>query len=150
MELVANQDVTGFALQEGMIALVRSLGLHRGDITPCGEPVSVGEAHALLELRRTQPLSQNDLAERLELEKSTISRLVVQMETRGWIERYRAAPDRRVQHLCLTASGQSIAARLAAARQDMFRRILEAIPDCQRGAVIEALRTLVEATRETR
>ena len=54
--------------------LVRSLGLHKPDETPCGQPVSVAEAHALLEIAREPGISQNGLAGRLKLEKSTVSR----------------------------------------------------------------------------
>jgi DNA-binding MarR family transcriptional regulator len=63
-------------LQEQLVALIRAFGLHRPDQTPCGQPVAVAEAHALMELAQGAPLSQNDLAARLQLEKSTVSRLV--------------------------------------------------------------------------
>ena len=57
----------GLSLQEQMIALIRAFGLHRPDQTPCGKPVSVAEAHTLMELTREEPLSQNELALRLQL-----------------------------------------------------------------------------------
>ncbi len=41
------------ALQEQITAFIRAFGLHRPEQTPCGEPVSVAEAHALMELRLT-------------------------------------------------------------------------------------------------
>jgi hypothetical protein len=37
------------SLQEQLIALIRVFGLHRPDQTPCGKPVAVAEAHALME-----------------------------------------------------------------------------------------------------
>jgi hypothetical protein len=49
-------------LQAQMIAFVRAFGLHQGDRTPCGKPVSVAEAHALLELSQHGPLPQSDLS----------------------------------------------------------------------------------------
>ena len=49
-------------LQERMIALIRAFGLHKPDETPCGRPVSVAEAHALMELSRGEPLVQKELA----------------------------------------------------------------------------------------
>ncbi|MBD0355905.1 MAG: hypothetical protein ICV57_01860 [Rubrobacter sp.] len=33
-----------------MIGLVRAFGLHKPDETPCGQPVAVAGAHALMEL----------------------------------------------------------------------------------------------------
>ena len=137
-----------YALQNQLIAFIRAFGLHRPDQTPCGQPVAVAEAHALMELAREARLSQNDLVARLRVEKSTVSRLVGQLEQRGWIERQRNALDGRVLDLRLTDSGQRIAADLAAARQAKFARILESIPEQKRAFVLDALQTLVEAMRE--
>jgi DNA-binding MarR family transcriptional regulator len=133
------------ALQEQMIALVRAFGLHQGDRTPCGKPVSVAEAHALLELSRHGPLAQRDLAAWLRLEKSTVSRLVAQLEQRGWLARERSEADKRVLLLSLTPDGRRIAGELAQARRARFERLLAAIPEERREAVTGALSTLVEA-----
>jgi DNA-binding MarR family transcriptional regulator len=132
-------------LQAQMIALVRAFGLHQGDRTPCGKPVSVAEAHALLELSRHGPLVQRDLATWLRLEKSTVSRLVAQLEQRGWLTRARSETDKRTLLLALTADGQRIASELAEARHARFERLLAAIPPAQRDTISQALTTLVEA-----
>ena len=88
------------------MGLIRALGLHRPDQTPCGAPVSVGEAQALFEARDTNPgISQNELAARLHLEKSTVSRLAKMLEQRGWLDRIRDKNDTRLLHLKLTAAG---------------------------------------------
>jgi len=145
----AGRDDTGLALQERMIALIRAFGLHQPDRTPCGQSVPVAEAHALMELTREEPLSQNDLCLRLRLEKSTVSRLVGQLEARGWIARGRDPHDGRVVRLRLTEAGREMAASIAVARRAKFDRLLEAIPDSDREPVIDALRILVEALRET-
>jgi DNA-binding MarR family transcriptional regulator len=139
---------TNVALQNRLIAFIRAFGLHRPDQTPCGQPVAVAEAHALMELAQEAPLSQNDLVVRLRLEKSTVSRLVSQLEQRGWIERQRNAVDGRVLDLRLTESGRRIASDLATARQAKFARILESIPEEKREFVLDALQTLMEAMRE--
>ena len=132
-------------LQEQMIALVRAFGLHQPERTPCGQPVSVAEAHTLLELSRHEPLPQRDLTAWLRLEKSTVSRLVAQLEQRGWLVRERSAADGRVLLLSLTAAGQAQAALLAEARQVRFARLLAAIPEERRDEVRRALALLVEA-----
>jgi len=132
-------------LQEQLIALIRAFGLHRPDQTPCGKPVAVAEAHALMELAHGVPLSQNDLAARLHLEKSTVSRLVGILETRGWIARGRSTQDGRVRELRLTDTGRQIAADLAEARRTKFARVFDAIPEAERTTVLESLQMLVEA-----
>lgn len=137
------------AFQEQMVALVRAFGLHRPYQTPCGQPVSVAEAHALMELARDAPASQNDLAVQLGLEKSTVSRLVGHLEDRGWVDRRRSELDGRALQLSLTSDGRRIAAQVAAARARKMALVLGAVPENQREAVIKALDTLVEAMRES-
>jgi len=142
------RTVTDLELQERMIGLVRAFGLHRPDETPCGQPVAVAEAHALLELTRGEPLSQKDLAARLRLEKSTVSRLVKALEGRGWVGRTRSPRDGRAMELRLTEAGKRAAARLSEARRAKFARVLEAIPEEERASVMQALGVLEEAMNE--
>ncbi len=133
-------------LQERMIALIRAFGLHKPDETPCGEPVSVAEAHALMELAREDgPLVQKELAARLRLEKSTVSRLVGMLEERGWVGRCRSPKDGRALEVSLTEAGRKAAAEIAGARRAKFARVLEAIPEGERASVLEAMKTLEEA-----
>ena len=132
-----------------MISLVRALGLHRPDRTPCGQPVAVAEAHALLELCRDAGLTQNGLAARLRLDKSTVSRIVTLLERRDWVERHRDKGDARVVHVRVTRGGREAAASLAASRQAKFSTIFAAIPRTQRAHVDDALDTLIKVIRET-
>ncbi len=138
-------------MQEQMIALIRAFGLHKPDETPCGKPVSVAEAHALMELSREDgPLVQKDLAARLRLEKSTVSRLVGLLEGRGWVERHRSPTDGRAFEVSLTEAGRKAADEIAGARRAKFARVLEAIPEEERASVLAAMRTLEEAMNEGR
>jgi DNA-binding MarR family transcriptional regulator len=131
-----------------MLALVRSLGLHKLDETPCGQPVSVAEAHALLEIAREPGLTQNGLAVRLRLEKSTVSRIAGILERRGWIRRLRDERDARFVRLQPTRRGIAANATIAASRRAKFDRILAAIAPDRREAVVESLSLLIEATNE--
>ncbi len=101
-----------------------------------------------MELARGGVLVQKDLASRLRLEKSTVSRLVGMLEKRGWVERGRSPEDGRAVELRLTESGARAAAGIAEARRAKFARILEAIPEAERESVLGALKTLEEAMRE--
>ncbi len=148
MSEVGAPVVVGLELQERMVSLVRAFGLHRPDETPCGQPVSVAEAHALMELSREEPLLQKDLASRLRLEKSTVSRLVRVLEGRGWVGRTRSPHDGRAVELRLTEAGRRTAAGLAEARREKFARVLEAIPEEERAPVLRALGVLEEAMNE--
>lgn len=135
-------------LQERMIAFVRAFGLHQPEQTPCGQPISVSEAHAMAELSRDQPLTQQELGARLRLEKSTVSRLVGLLEARGWLGREPNPADGRSVRLRLTEAGTRVAGQIAVARHEKFTRLLESIPEDQRPAVLAALETLTEALHD--
>ncbi len=137
-------------LQEQIVAFIRAFGLHRPDRTACGEPVSVSEAYALMELHTGEAISQNELAERLGLEKSTVSRLVQQLEMRAWLKRDKDPVDSRILRLRLTSRGRKAAGRLARARSDKFARVLAGIPHDRRDDVARALDILAEAAHAAR
>ena len=132
-------------LRERLIGFVRAFGLHQIDRTPCGQPLSVSEAHALSDIAGHQPLSAGELAKRLRLEKSTVSRIIAQLQGRGWVERTRHAEDRRVALLSLMPPGQRANAALAEAREEHFSSLLNRIPPWERQAVLRAFDVVVTA-----
>lgn len=134
------------AAQDALMRFVRNFGLHQPDRTPCGQPLPVSEAHALTEIARDGRLRQVELARRLRLEKSTVSRLVTNLVARGWVRRHTADDDGRGVLLALTDTGDTAAARLADARRQRLDEVLARVPDDERAAVVRALRTLAEAT----
>ncbi len=130
------------------MALIRAFGLHRPDETPCGQPIAVSEAHTLMELDRHGPLSQSDLGQRLQLEKSTVSRLARTLECRQWVSRFRWEQDGRVRILRLTNQGKKVGERLRSAQGVKFSRILEHIPAEHQATVLKALDILVAAMHD--
>ncbi len=136
-------------LQEQVSAFVRAFGLHRPDLTPCGEPVTVSQAHALAELAVKGSCPQSELALALRLSKSTVSRLVDQLQESGWVERKRnASGDKRTVELRLTSNGRRVATRIGSARHDRMARLLARIPETERAVVLRSLSVLVEAARD--
>jgi len=132
-------EVNAKKLIKSVVAFVRSFGLHKPDQTPCGQPVTVAEAHALMDLAAFGPMRQGELAARLQLEKSTVSRLVRQMEAQGWIQRNSDRFDGRAVLIRLTRQGRDTASELARARQEKFARILAAIPEDKRSMVVDTV-----------
>ena len=135
--------------EQQIVSLIRALGLHRPDQTPCAAPISVGEAQALFELSREPGISQSELAARLHLEKSTVSRLAKLLEQRGWLDRLRDKDDSRLLKLRLTASGSKAVQRLAASRRARFAKVFDAIPAHKRNALLDSLSLLSEVLSET-
>jgi DNA-binding MarR family transcriptional regulator len=134
-------------LERQLVAFVRAFGLHQPDVTPCGAPIPVSEAHALSELDVAGPLSQRELGERLGLAKGTVSRIVDLLVERGWARRIRSPEDGRVVHVRLTSAGRAAARRLAARRRTRLAGLLDHLPADERRRVIDALSLLTEAAR---
>ena len=146
--MLTDNDVT--AAQDALMRFVRNFGLHQPDRTPCGQPLPVSEAHALGEIARDGTLRQVELARRLRLEKSSVSRLVGNLVDRGWIRRHKAADDARGVLLELTDDGAVAAKRLQETRMAKFAALLDRVPLEQRDGVVSALRTLAEAADDRR
>ena len=142
-----HDDGLSMELQRRMVAFVRAFGLHRPDETPCGAPVPVSEAHALAVLAEDGPLPQRGLSEALGLTKSTVSRLVDQLEQRGWARRATGDGDARQRLVGLTTEGAKAAESIAARRAERMAQVLDRIPEADRAKVLAALDALVEATR---
>ena len=65
------------------------------------------------------------------------------------MERSRSPQDGRALELRLTGAGNRTAENIAEARRAKFVRVLEAIPEDERESVLEAMRILEEAIRES-
>ena len=70
------------------------------------------------------PLRLSDLAERLHLDLSTVSRQVASLERSGWLLREPDPADRRAQLLRLTPAGQQALADRRRAHADVLTRAL--------------------------
>lgn len=141
--------VSAGEVRDHVVTFIRAFGLHRPDQTPCGQPLAVSEAHALMEIHAREPLSQARLASLIQLEKSTVSRLIRRLEEKGWIERRRAENDGRVIDLRLSPEGRTAAVDLSGAQAEKFARILANIPASEQREVLHSLRILVAAMEAT-
>jgi len=135
-------------LEDRLVAFVRAFGLHHPERTPCCEQLSVSQAHALSELE-AHPLTQAELARRLVLERSSVSRLADTMADRGWLVRERNPHDQRAVQLVLTPAGRKAAARVAGARRARMATLLDAVPAEERETVMHALDVLTRSLADT-
>lgn len=138
------------ALQTSVISFVRSFGLLDRERTPCGLDLHISEAHLLGDLSNDGPTGQKQLGERLNLSKSTVSRLVSQLINRGWLERSPDAVDGRAVLVSLTDAGGQVADRLHRSRSRRFDDLLAALPDQHRATTIEGMHHLAIAARAGR
>ena len=132
-------------LQRRVQEFIRGFGLLEQDHTPCGYPIPPSHAHALQLLGQNGAVPQQALARRLNLDKSTVSRLVDSLVHRGWVERSVNPGDRREVRLTLSEAGQRAVDELAAAAAEKYHGVWERIPPAKRPQVVEALAVLTDA-----
>ena len=105
----------------------------------------MSEVFALGELSEEGALSQQDLVERLGLEKSTVSRLAAGMEARGWLSRQREATNRRFYQLHLTDEGREVALRVGQDLRAHHAHLLDLLTTQERRALTTGLTGLIRA-----
>jgi len=128
---------------------VRSIGLLAGDQTPCGHPLAVSHAHALMVLLETARkgirLTQRQLGQTLGIDKSNVARLCRRMEIAGHVAQRRSADDGRARLLSLTTRGEGVAKKVERSSRDRFRRLMAVIPQGSRARVLSSLACLNQA-----
>jgi DNA-binding MarR family transcriptional regulator len=110
-----------------------------------GLGLSLSEAFALGELADADTLSQQELADRLGLEKSTVSRLAAGLEHRGWLSRERDPDNRRFYRLRLTTSGRRAARRAGAHFHAYHAALFHALTPAEQAGLQLGLAGLIRA-----
>jgi DNA-binding MarR family transcriptional regulator len=134
-------------LHELLMDLVRAAGLLQPDRLIPGHPVSLSQGYALHELDTAEGASQRDLAERLGLEKSTVSRMAADLEQRGLVVRERDPDNRRLYRLRLTEQGRAVHRNMADGFHEQFVHWSAALSDAERAALLTGLPALIRIIR---
>lgn len=127
---------------------VRKLGLlQKADASCCG--ITVAQCHTIVEIDKAGCLSLNELAELLNLDKSTMSRTVDNLVNAGLVERQVDTADRRYMKITLTEKGSQIVEAINNNMQNYYERVLNFVPQEKRALVMEALPYLLMAVKDT-
>jgi DNA-binding MarR family transcriptional regulator len=136
-------------LRRLLLGLVRAGGLLEShDHT--GPHLSLSETFALAELADAGTLSQQELADRLGLEKSTVSRLAAGLERRDWISRERDPANRRFYRLRLTDRGKDVATQVGGRFRSYHAALFEALTADEQAGLQLGLAGLLRALEDTR
>ena len=142
------QDVE--ALRAHTHAFVRAFGLLASGRTPCGKPMSVSYAHALMVLHeahaRGDRPTQQALGRALAIDKSNVARLCAKMVAAGHLRQTPAPGDGRSRLLSLTSRGRRLATEVDASSRRRFATLLARMPSSRRADVLGALDLLAAAT----
>lgn len=124
--------------------LFRRFGTLGTDTTPCGKPLSMAYAHALMVLARGE-LTQQELGTELAIDKSNVARLCAKMVDEGHAAQAAGDRDRRSRVVSLTTAGKRLAREVNAASQQRFTALLSRLKVAEREQVIQGLRQLIGA-----
>src|ERR1700679_751665 len=81
----------------------------------------------LAKVERTEGLKQSELAEQMEMQPITLTRLIDRLCDNGWIERRSDDSDRRVNRLYLRKAAKPLLAKLAGLKTELTATALEGI-----------------------
>jgi DNA-binding MarR family transcriptional regulator len=131
-------------LRELIRILERKLGiLNENEFTCC--EISMSQCHALVEIGRAKNIFLNELADILNLEKSTMSRTVNNLVANELVKRDIDPLDRRYVTIVLTDKGKKLFEEIEEEMNIYFTKIYETIPDSKREQVMESIQILLEA-----
>ncbi|MGD8292635.1 MAG: MarR family winged helix-turn-helix transcriptional regulator [Desulfobacterales bacterium] len=113
----------------------------------CCQGVTLGQCHTILEIEDLGKATIVELAKRIGLDKSTLSRTIDGLVNVGLVERVAHPSDRRFNLLSLTANGQEVADQINQSNDDFYNRVFESIEDASHEATIDHFEKLVTAMR---
>lgn len=137
-----DRDAT--ALHRALSEMVRAYQFRDREQICCHD-ISVSQCYALEALVRRGPLTLNEVAAQLLLEKSTASRMVDGLEEKGYLTRAPHPADRRALQLAVTPAGRALYERIEAELVEQERQLLSRFAPEVRQALVRLLGQLTEA-----
>jgi MarR family transcriptional regulator, transcriptional regulator for hemolysin len=101
----------------------------------------------LAKLERTEGLKQSELAEQMEMQPITLTRLIDRLCDAGWIERRGDETDRRVNRLYLRKAARPLLGKLGGLRSELTATALEGISPADAHRLLAQLEAIKENVR---
>ncbi|OIM89340.1 MarR family transcriptional regulator [Bradyrhizobium elkanii] len=101
----------------------------------------------LSKVERQEGLKQTELAELLEVQPITLTRLIDKLCDNGWIERRSDENDRRVNRLYLKKAARPLLGKLAGLRSELTATVLEGISPADAYRLLTQLESIKENVR---
>jgi len=126
-------------------ALRRFERLSNAQLKNCCADVTLAQCIVLLEIDEGGQPTMSQLASRLRLDNSTLSRTIEGLVQRSLVERLREDQDRRVVRIRLTREGDAVCRSIHEQNDEHYLRVFDKIPKSRRGTVVKNFETLVQA-----
>ncbi|WP_076863958.1 MarR family winged helix-turn-helix transcriptional regulator [Bradyrhizobium mercantei] len=101
----------------------------------------------LFRIERNEGMKQTELAELLEMQPITLTRLIDKLCDNGWIERRSDENDRRVNRLYLKKAARPLLGKLAGLRSELTATALEGISPTDAHRLLTQLESIKENVR---
>lgn len=106
--------------------------------------LSAAQWRLLVRLIKEEGVAQARLAEILEIEPISVSRLLDRMEDGGWVERHQATHDRRVRMVFATAKAREAFDTVKSFAGEVFEEALAGLSRAERDTLIQGLQTICD------
>jgi DNA-binding MarR family transcriptional regulator len=132
-----------------LLAVSRGLlGVVARSLAPALEDVTVPQFRLIVLVTTLGPTRSSDLAERLAVSTSTLTRNVDRLVAGGWVERHPSETNRREVLVVVTDRGRALVQQVTEHRRAELRRVLSAIPAAERATIARASELLRQAMSE--
>jgi MarR family transcriptional regulator for hemolysin len=101
----------------------------------------------LAKVERAEGMKQTELAEQMEMQPITLTRLIDRLCDNGWIERRSDDSDRRVNRLYLRKAARPLLSKLSGLRSELTATALEGINPSDAHRLLGQLETIKENVR---
>jgi MarR family transcriptional regulator for hemolysin len=102
----------------------------------------------LAKVNRTEGLKQAEIAEMLEIQPITLTRLIDKLCKSGLLERRNDAADRRINRLYLTKAARPLMAKLATLRSEVVATACTGFSHAEVHRLVEQLETIKDNVRD--
>jgi DNA-binding MarR family transcriptional regulator len=141
-------EVSEDAVQALMLASRAFVGLAARSLAAVDEDVTLPQFRTLVVLATRGPQRSIDIADELQVNPSTGSRMCDRLVRKGLVRRVRSTSDRRVVRLRLTPAGIRLVEKVIGRRRADLAALVAATADRWKPDVIQALRAFATAAGE--
>lgn len=103
------------------------------------------QCYSLIEILKSGSLTMNELSDKMNLDTSTMTRVIDKLVRDELIKRYRDEADRRMVLVTLTDKGIEAATKLNSSVNEYYKKIISSIPSGKTNEVLNAVSVLLKA-----
>lgn len=139
-------EPSGDRSHEVLVALrriIRATDLHSKKISK-ESGLTVPQVIVLQSIRDLGEVTTGRISERVSLSQGTVTSILDRLESRGLIERYRSAEDRRVVHERLTKQGRTVLRKAPPLLHERFVQAFSDLTPAKQKTIIKTLEEIAE------